>query len=53
VLTGSAEQRIIENGHDKLSTYNLLNSYPRTLIQDWIEQLVGQGVLAKTGEYMY
>ncbi|HML73724.1 MAG TPA: DNA helicase RecQ [Anaerohalosphaeraceae bacterium] len=51
VLTGSAEQRIVENGHDKLSTYNLLNSYPRTLIQDWIEQLVGQGVLAKTGEY--
>ncbi|MEN6306659.1 MAG: DNA helicase RecQ [Anaerohalosphaeraceae bacterium] len=51
VLTGSAEQRIIENGHDKLSTYNLLNSHPRALIQDWIEQLVGQGVLAKTGEY--
>ncbi len=51
VLTGSGEQRIIENGHDKLSTYNLLNLYPRTLIQDWIEQLVGQGVLAKTGEY--
>jgi len=51
VLAGSTEQRIIEQGHDKLSTYGLLKDESLRTIRDWIEQLVGQEFLAKTGEY--
>ncbi|HYO25869.1 MAG TPA: DNA helicase RecQ [Lacipirellulaceae bacterium] len=51
VLVGSQEQRILEAGHDKLSTHGLLADAPHTAIRAWIDQLVGQGFLAKTGEY--
>ena len=51
VLTGSREERVLTNGHDALSTYGLLADLPKKLVRDWIEQLVGQGVLAKEGEY--
>jgi len=51
VLTGSREGRILEGGHDELSTYALLSDLTRRLVRDWIEQLVGQGYLAKRGEY--
>lgn len=51
VLTGSADKRIIENGHDKLSTYGLLKDYSKHTAHDWIEQLVGQGYIEKVGEY--
>ncbi len=51
VLTGSREERVLANGHDRLSTYNLMDGVSKRLVRDWIEQLVGQGVLAKEGEY--
>jgi len=51
VLTGSREERLLEKGHDELSTYGLLSEYPKRLVRDWIEQLVGQGCLEKRGEY--
>jgi len=51
VLTGSKDKRILENGHDQLSTYALLNDVKTAIIQNWIEQLVGQGYLEKVGEY--
>ncbi|MBN1806750.1 MAG: DNA helicase RecQ [Sedimentisphaerales bacterium] len=51
VLTGSQDKRIMENNHDKLSTYGLLNDHSKHTVQDWIEQLVGQGYAEKTGEY--
>jgi len=51
VLTGSRDERILANGHDALSTYNLLATEPKKRVRDWIEQLVGQGYLAKDGEY--
>jgi len=51
VLTGSAEQRIVDGGHDRLSTYGLLGDHQSSIVRDWIEQLVSQGFLAKTGEY--
>ncbi len=51
VLTGSAEKRIIENNHDKLSTYGLLSDYSKHIVHDWIEQLTGQDYIEKTGEY--
>ncbi|MBN1818740.1 MAG: DNA helicase RecQ [Sedimentisphaerales bacterium] len=51
VLTGSEDKRIIENNHHKLSTYGLLSDYSKHIVQDWIEQLIGQGYIEKTGEY--
>ncbi|HEX5103287.1 MAG TPA: RecQ family ATP-dependent DNA helicase, partial [Pirellulaceae bacterium] len=43
VLTGSREQRIVENGHDQLSTWGLLTEHGKRNVRDWIEQLAGQG----------
>jgi ATP-dependent DNA helicase RecQ len=51
VLAGSKDKRILENAHDQLSTYALLSDVKTTIIQNWIEQLVGQGYLEKYGEY--
>jgi ATP-dependent DNA helicase RecQ len=51
VLTGSEDKRIIENNHDKLSTYGLLSDYSKHIVHDWIEQLAGQDYIEKTGEY--
>ncbi|MEM1304149.1 MAG: RecQ family ATP-dependent DNA helicase, partial [Planctomycetota bacterium] len=51
VLTGSKEERIAQQRHDQLSTYGLLAEHPHRQVRDWIEQLVGQGFLVKTGEY--
>jgi ATP-dependent DNA helicase RecQ len=51
VLTGSREQRIIDNGHNLLSTYGLLSDFTKRVVRDWIEQLTGQGYLRKVGDY--
>jgi len=51
VLTGSRDQRILDNQHDGLSTYGLLKDYDKRTVHDWIEQLAGQGFIEKTGEY--
>ena len=51
VLTGSSELRVIERGHEKLSTHGILEEHALRSVRDWIEQLVGQGFLEKTGEY--
>ena len=51
VLAGSREQRILRNGHDRLTTYGLLADQPKRAAREWIEQLVAQGHLVKSGEY--
>ncbi len=51
VLKGSKDQRIVENGHDQLSTHGLLKEQSRQTILGWIGQLIQQGFLAKVGEY--
>jgi ATP-dependent DNA helicase RecQ len=51
VLAGSAEARILELGHDRLSTYGLLKEHGAKAAREWIEQLVGQEYLAKIGEF--
>jgi ATP-dependent DNA helicase RecQ len=51
VLTGSEDKRIILNKHDKLSTYSLLSDYSKHTVHDWIEQLIGQDYIEKTGQY--
>ncbi|MDT8302089.1 MAG: DNA helicase RecQ, partial [Sedimentisphaerales bacterium] len=51
VLIGSKDKRIIENNHDMLSTYGLLEDYSKHTVRDWIEQLTGQDYIEKYGEY--
>ena len=51
VLYGSRRQRILDFGHDKLSTHGLLSDFRRGIIRDWIGQLVAQGYIQKAGEY--
>lgn len=51
VLAGSQEQRIMDRGHNRLSTWGLLKEHDKRHVRDWIEQLVGQGCLQKEGEY--
>lgn len=51
VLMGSKEERILKNGHERLSTYALLADQQRRVVRDWLEQLVGQDYLRKSGEY--
>ncbi|MDA1051470.1 MAG: DNA helicase RecQ [Planctomycetota bacterium] len=51
VLVGSRDQRIVQQGHDRLSTWGILAEVNKNSIRDWIEQLVGQKFLLKEGEY--
>ncbi len=51
VLIGSRDQRILQNRHDKLSTYGLLSDFSKQAVRGWVEQLVDQGCLEKTGDY--
>jgi len=51
VLTGSREDRILANRHDKLSTYGLLKESGRSAVRDWIEQLADQEYIERSGEY--
>ncbi|QDT63002.1 DNA helicase RecQ [Calycomorphotria hydatis] len=51
VLIGSREQRILQAGHDDLSTYGLLESEKKKTVRGWIEQLKSQGYLRAVGEY--
>jgi ATP-dependent DNA helicase RecQ len=51
VLSGSQEQRIMQQRHNELSTWGLLADENLRNIRDWIEQLVSQNFLEKVGEY--
>jgi ATP-dependent DNA helicase RecQ len=51
VLTGSREERILTNRHDKLSTYGILAKESKSTVRDWIEQLVDQECVERVGEY--
>jgi len=51
VLTGSKEERILANCHDRLSTHGLLSGFSKKVVRDWIEQLAAQGYIDKVGEY--
>ena len=50
-LIGSREKRILDNGHDILSTYGILKEHGKPAVRDWIDQLIGQGYLEKYGDY--
>jgi len=51
VLTGAKDQRILQKGHDQLSTYGLLADMPKHEVRDLIEQLVSLGALARTEDH--
>jgi ATP-dependent DNA helicase RecQ len=51
VLVGTQEARIFERKHNELSTYGILKEHSKKEIRDWVEQLVEQDFLEKTGEY--
>jgi len=52
VLRGADTARIKAMRHDRLSTYGLLRDHRKAEIRSWIDQLEGQGCLAREeGEY--
>lgn len=51
VLTGSTEERVISKGHDRLAGYGALREEDQKTVRGWIEQIVMQDLLRKTGEY--
>ncbi|MDA8744027.1 DNA helicase RecQ [Rubripirellula amarantea] len=51
VLIGSKESRITDLRHDQLSTYGLMAREGSAAIRMWIDQLVAQGFINRTGEY--
>ena len=51
VLTGSRDAKILQHGHDSLTTHGLLSEHPAAAVRQWIDQLVGQGFLIRHGEY--
>jgi ATP-dependent DNA helicase RecQ len=51
VLTGSRDERVLANRHDQLSTYKILGGHPKSVVRDWIEQLVDQQCLERVGEF--
>ncbi len=53
VLHGSMEQRILQNGHQNLSTHGLLREFRKGDIRDWISQLETQGYLEKVSMNEY
>jgi ATP-dependent DNA helicase RecQ len=51
VLIGSNEQRVLQLGHDRLSTYGLLKEQQLSTVRGWIEQLISQQFLMRDGEH--
>ena len=51
VLTGSSAERIVQNQHDDLSTWGLLEEYDTKQVCNWIEQLVSQQCLSRTRRF--
>ena len=49
VLRGENLDKILSLGHDKLSTFGLLREHDREELREWLQQLIGQGVLVREG----
>jgi ATP-dependent DNA helicase RecQ len=50
VLRGENTENVRKRGHDKLTTYGLLEEHGKPELRDWIYQLIGQGVLLQQGD---
>lgn len=51
VLRGSKSQKVTRNGHHLLSTWGLLKDEPESVVRNWIDQLIAQGHLLRSGEH--
>ena len=51
VLRGSKSRKVVRNGHDQLSTWGLLEAEAEPVVRGWIDQLVSQGFLRRSGEH--
>lgn len=51
VLTGSRESKLLQFGHNTLSTWGLLKEIPRPQVRDWIDQLLVQQYLRRHEEF--
>lgn len=51
VLVGSSEERILQRGHNRLSTWGILGEHNKKIVRAWIDQLVHQSFLEKYGDY--
>ena len=51
VLRGSRNKRVISNRHDQLTTYGLLKDEAAEVVRGWIDQLIAQGYLQRSGEH--
>ncbi len=52
ILRGAETGRISRMRHDRLDAYGALRQHPKAAVRNWIEQLEGQGCLARgDGEY--
>ena len=50
VLTGKATEKVVASRHHELSTFGLLKEEAPVAIRGFIEQLVGDGLLAREGD---
>jgi ATP-dependent DNA helicase RecQ len=50
VLTGKATEKVVASRHHELSTFGLLKDEAAVAIRGFIEQLVGDGLLAREGD---
>jgi ATP-dependent DNA helicase RecQ len=50
VLRGENTENVRRRGHDKLSTFGLLQKQSKAELRDWIYQLLGQQVLLQVGD---
>ncbi|MEA1921956.1 MAG: DNA helicase RecQ [Pseudomonadota bacterium] len=51
VLKGSNDRRIKANDHNQLSTWGILKEQRTEQIKEWLDQLISQDFLMRTGEY--
>ena len=51
VLKGSNDRRIKANNHNQLSTWGILKEQRTEQIKEWLDQLISQDFLVRTGEY--
>jgi ATP-dependent DNA helicase RecQ len=51
VLVGSKDQRILQFGHDKLTTWGILSDEGSQSVRIWIDQLISQKYLLREGKF--
>lgn len=50
-LVGDCNAKVSERGHDRLSTFGILDEEDKRSVMAWIDQLVDQDMLCREGEY--